>query len=66
MIKLTHLDGREFLLNEDYIETIETAPDTVITMHTGQRIIVAEEADEIAVRIRAYRRFLNSQSNDKG
>ncbi|MBE6838370.1 MAG: flagellar protein FlbD [Ruminococcus sp.] len=64
MIKLTHLDGREFLLNENYIETIEATPDTVITMHTGQRIIVAEGMDEIGVRIRAFQRFLRAQ--DKG
>ncbi len=60
MIKLTHLDGREFLLNEFYIETIETAPDTVITMQNGQKIIVTEGIEEIGVKIRAFQRFLNA------
>ncbi|MGN0689668.1 MAG: flagellar FlbD family protein [Oscillospiraceae bacterium] len=59
MIKLTHLDGREFLLNEFYIETIETAPDTVITMQNGQKIIVKENLEEIGAKILEFQRFLN-------
>lgn len=65
MIKLTHLDGREFILNEFYIETIESAPDTVITMQNGQRIIVTEGIDEIGIKIRAFHRFLNASPNSE-
>ena len=51
MIKLTHLDGNEFLLNEFYIETIECSPDTIIAMQNGQRIIVKEDLEDIMAKI---------------
>ncbi len=60
MIKLTHLDGNEFLLNEFYIETIECSPDTIIAMQNGQRIIVKEDLEEIMAKIRAYQKSFKS------
>lgn len=60
MIKLTHLDGSEFLLNDFYIETIECSPDTIISMRNGQRIIVKESLEEVMTQIKAYQKFLKS------
>ena len=47
MIKLTRLNGTEILLNENFIEIAEEAPDTVVTMQNGHRYIVKESVDEI-------------------
>lgn len=61
MIKLTRLDGRELLLNEDYIEIIEETPDTVVTFQNGHRLIIREKIDEILEKIREYKKL---QEND--
>jgi uncharacterized protein YlzI (FlbEa/FlbD family) len=44
-----------FQLNPDLIVTVEANPDTVITLTTGIKIVVAEPADRVAADVRAYR-----------
>jgi flagellar protein FlbD len=56
MIKLTHLSHQGFVLNEDLIELLESTPDTVITLTTGQKLRVSESADEIITRVVEFRR----------
>ena len=56
MIQLTRLNQVPFYLNPDLIEHIETTPDTVITLTTGQKYLVRETTDEVVARIVAYRR----------
>lgn len=59
MIKLTRLNGKEFVLNIDLIEFIESTPDTVISTTTGKKIVVTESVDDIIDRIVEFRRRLN-------
>lgn len=47
MIKLTKLNGSEFYLNCDLIETIQENPDTTIHLTTGPLYIVKESAQEV-------------------
>ena len=47
MIFLTKLDGTEFMLNENLIETINETPDTVIVLENGHSFIVRESMREI-------------------
>ncbi|MBO4913223.1 MAG: flagellar FlbD family protein [Butyrivibrio sp.] len=47
MIEVTKLNGVKILLNEDYIETVEETPDTVIILSTGRKLIVKEGRQEI-------------------
>lgn len=56
MIKLTRLDGKEFLLNSDFIEVIEAMPDTIITLRTEKKIIVKESVEEVLDRITDFKR----------
>ena len=35
MIELTKLDETKILVNEDYIQTVEETPDTVLTFENG-------------------------------
>jgi len=46
MIQLTRLNRLPLVLNSDLIEYIEITPDTVITLTTGQKIMVGESAAE--------------------
>jgi flagellar protein FlbD len=58
MIRLTRLNQRPLVLNSDLIEFIESAPDTVITLVTGDKLVVRESADEIMDRIVEFRHRL--------
>jgi len=63
MIKLTRLNHVPLLLNSDLIELIDTTPDTVISMTTGQKFMVLETADEIIERIIKYRQNIASAAH---
>ncbi|MCS7236817.1 MAG: flagellar FlbD family protein [Thermoguttaceae bacterium] len=54
MIRLTRLGGQEFLLNAELIRYVEECPDTIITLTTGDRVIVREKMDEVLRRVIAY------------
>ncbi len=58
MIWLTRLNNRPLVVNSELIKFIENAPDTVITLITGEKIVVRESAEEVMTRIIEYRRRL--------
>lgn len=58
MIHVTRLDRRPMVLNSDLIEQIEMTPDTVISLTTGEKIIVLESADELVERVVKFRRSI--------
>ena len=60
MIYVTRLNHTPVALNCDLIEHIETTPDTVISLTTGQKMMVLESTDEIIDRIIRYRRSILS------
>jgi flagellar protein FlbD len=67
MIHLTRLNHSRVVLNCDLIEQIETTPDTVVSMTTGQKIMVLESIEEIIDRIRLFRRsILTLQNHSNG
>lgn len=54
MICLRRLNGTEFWLNAELIEQVESAPDTVITLTTGNNILVLEKVDAVIRKIIDY------------
>ena len=56
MIVLHRLNGSEFLLNEDHIETMEETPDMIILLTNDRKYIVKEKRDEILALIQEYKR----------
>jgi flagellar protein FlbD len=56
MIRLTRLNNRPLVVNSELIKFIENAPDTVITLITGEKIVVLETAEEVIDQIVGYRR----------
>ncbi len=58
MIQVTRLNHVPLLLNSDLIEYVEVTPDTVITLTTGQKIVVRESAEEIVREVVAFRRSI--------
>lgn len=55
MIVLHRLNGTEFLLNEDHIETMEETPDMIILLTNDRKYIVKEKRDEILALIKEYK-----------
>ena len=51
MIKVRRLNGKEFVVNSDLILYVEETPDTVITLTTGQKVVVIESVDEIINKV---------------
>jgi flagellar protein FlbD len=58
MIHLTRMNHRALVLNAELIEHVETTPDTVVSMTTGEKFVVVESADEIVDRVIEYRRAI--------
>lgn len=58
MIKLTHLNRKEFHVNSDMIQYIETTPDTLIVLSNGDRIMVVEPPEEVVRRFVLYKQRL--------
>ena len=56
MVKLTRLNGREFVLNSDLIKFIEETPDTIVTLRDQEKVLVRENVDEIVRRVIDFRR----------
>lgn len=58
MIRLTRLDGKEFVLNADQILFVEHLPDTTITLVGGNHLLVREPVDAVVARVVAFRRSI--------
>jgi len=56
LIKLTRLNGNEFVVNCDLIENVEATPDTIVSLTTNQRYVVRESVDEVIERVAEFKR----------
>ncbi len=56
MIRLSRLNGKEFVLNSDLVKTIEETPDTLVTLLNGEKMMVLEKLGEVIARIVAFRK----------
>jgi len=56
MIQLTRLNNTPLTVNSDLIKFIEQSPDTVITLVSGEKIVVREDAGQVVERILRFRR----------
>jgi flagellar protein FlbD len=60
MIWVTRLDGSPLLLNVDLVVTIERTPDTLVSLTTGDTVLVRESPDELVDRITRFKRAVSS------
>jgi len=59
--RLTQPD-KPIYLNSDQIQTVETTPDTVVTLGNNQKLVIAETAEELVERVWEWRTSLLGQS----
>ena len=58
MIKLTRLNNNSLIVNSDLIKCVENSPDTVLTLITGEKIIVRETTEQVLERVITFRRAI--------
>jgi len=59
VINVTRLNGKTFKLNALFIETIESFPDTTITLANGRKYVVKEKEEEVVKLMRAFYQSVN-------
>lgn len=58
MIQLTRLNNQTFVVNSDLIKFVERSPDTVITLLSGEKIVVRDSVEQVLERIVEFRRSI--------
>jgi len=56
VITLTRINKSSLAINADLIKFVESAPDTVITLSTGEKLVVTESLEQIIDLIIQFRR----------
>jgi len=64
VIVVTRLNGGMFGVNPDLIQRVESAPDTILTLIDGTKLIVAESMDEVIARVNEHRARILARSRD--
>ena len=59
MIKLTRLNQSELVINAEMIEFVEAIPDTIVTLASGKKVMVAEAVDLVIERVIEYKKSCN-------
>ncbi len=58
MIKLTKLNNHSLFVNSDLIAHIDATPDTVVSLTSGQKFLVAESPEDVVEKIIAFRKLI--------
>jgi flagellar protein FlbD len=59
MIALRRLNNEAILVNPDLIESLEATPDTVVTLTSGNKLLVRDSMDEIREKIIEFKRRIH-------
>jgi flagellar protein FlbD len=62
MIAVKKINGQEIIVNCELIETIEFSPHAVMTLTTGEKIIVDETREDLMRKIIEYKRAIYKRS----
>ena len=65
MIRVTKFDGREIMLNAEWIQSVEATPDTLITLTTGFQLLVRDRVDEIVSAVKEYKKAVNQSPTQR-
>lgn len=64
MIVVTRLNGGMFGVNPDLIQRVDSAPDTILTLVDGTKLIVEESMDEVIARVNEHRARILARSRE--
>lgn len=60
MIALRRINGNTLYVSVRMIKFVEETPDTVITLDGGEKIMVADSAEDVARRVTDYERKMQA------
>ena len=63
MVLVTKLNNSPYYLNPHLIETIESRPDTTITLASSKNLVIKENPKELIKKIIEYRRSIGIEIN---
>jgi flagellar protein FlbD len=63
MIKLTRYDNKEFFVNAELIQFVESKPDTIITLTSGEKLMVKEPVEQVISKIIQYKQTIHQTPN---
>jgi flagellar protein FlbD len=55
LIELTRLNGQKLFVNCDLLKYAEASPDTVLTLLTGDKLVVRESCEQVVAQALNYR-----------
>jgi flagellar protein FlbD len=58
MIALRRLNNQPVMVNAELIESLEATPDTVVTLTSGNKLLVRDTMEEVQAKIIAYKRAI--------
>jgi len=64
MIEVTRLNNKSFIVNCEWIETVEATPDTVITLTNGKKFVVAESVEDVIRKVVEYKQKIMFRADD--
>jgi flagellar protein FlbD len=59
VVALHRLNNQPIMVNADLIEMLEETPDTVVTLTSGNKLIVRDSMEEIRRKVVAYHREIH-------
>lgn len=62
MIALRRLNNQPIMVNADLIESLESTPDTVVTLTSGNKLIVRDTMEDIQAKIIDYNRKIHAEN----
>ena len=62
MIALRRINNQPIMVNADLIESLESTPDTVVTLTSGNKLIVRDTMEEIQAKIVDYNRKIHAEN----
>jgi flagellar protein FlbD len=64
VIPIRLLNGSTLHINAELLESVSAAPDTIITLTSGRRIVASTRPEEILEAVVAYRRRIHQCPGD--
>ena len=62
MIPVTRLNGKSFVINAEQIRYVEKTPDTMITLVSGDKVMVKESLEDVVKLAVEYGRQIRALS----
>lgn len=59
MIRVTRLDGSSVVVNVDLVQWVERTPDTVLSLVSGEKLLVRESPEQFVASVIEYQRAIH-------